>query len=72
MTQLGNRSDRERIAELLRTGGIAWHRANDPEWRDKPWHDGVVLDLDEDDQADFLATYLLNRLALIVAPEEAL
>ncbi len=69
MSALGNRSDRERIAELLRTGGIDWHRTHNPNWRDKPWTDGVPIDLDEDDQCEFLAGYLLAGLPVIVAPE---
>jgi hypothetical protein len=40
---------RERLAELIRLGGIDWKRANDPHWRDKPWMDGVMVDVDEDD-----------------------
>ncbi len=59
----------ELLAELLRAGGIEWHRRNDPAWRDKPWTDGVQMDLDEGDQCGFLASYLLDKLAVIVAPE---
>jgi len=28
---------RERLAELIRLGGIDWKRENDPDWRGKPW-----------------------------------
>ncbi len=51
---------RERLAEALRAAGIAWHREHDPDWRDKPWHDGVLVDLDEDDQATALADAVLT------------
>ncbi len=70
MSRLGERSDHQRLAELLRTGGIAYHREHNPQWRDEPWKDGVLMDLDEDDQAAFLAAYLLDKLPVIVAPEE--
>ena len=50
---------RERLTEALRAAGIAWHREHDPDWRDKPWHDGVLIDLDEDDQATALADAVL-------------
>jgi len=54
-TPMDDRSPRELMAERLRVAGIAWKRENDPTWRDKPWHDGVLMDLDEDDQLLALA-----------------
>lgn len=39
---------RERLAEAIRLGGIRWREQNDPEWRGKPWMDGVLVDLDEE------------------------
>ncbi|QDK01278.1 hypothetical protein SEA_WATERT_7 [Microbacterium phage WaterT] len=39
---------RERLAEAIRLGGIRWREQNDPEWRGKPWMDGVLVDLNED------------------------
>ena len=50
---------RERLADLIRTAGIAWKRANDPSWRDEPWMDGIVVDLD--DVEDFIAGYIIER-----------
>lgn len=33
--------------ELIRTAGIKWHRENNLRWRDNPWKDGILIDLDE-------------------------
>ena len=45
---------RELLAERIRAQGIAWHKDHDPDWRDKPWMDGVRIDVDEDDQVEYL------------------
>lgn len=50
---------RERLAELIRLGGMDWKRANDPDWRDKPWMDGVMVDLDEDDVVEAIVARIL-------------
>lgn len=52
-------SARERLAEMIRAGGIDWHRANNPEWRDKPWSDGVIVDLDEADVIEAIVDRIL-------------
>lgn len=50
---------RERLAELIRLGGIDWKRANDPDWRGKPWMDGVLVDVDEDDVVEAIVSRVL-------------
>lgn len=52
---------RERIAELIRLGGIDWKRGNDPDWRDKPWMDGVLVDLDESDVVEAIVNRILRH-----------
>ena len=52
---------RERLADLIRCAGIAWKRANDPDWRNEPWMDGIVLDLDLEGVDDFIADYIIER-----------
>ena len=52
---------RERLADLIRTGAINWKRSNDPEWRDKPYFDGVVVDLEEAEVVDWLVDYIIAR-----------
>ena len=47
---------RELIAERIRAQGIAYNRDH-PEkrgWRDKAWMDGITVDLDEDDELEYL------------------
>lgn len=46
---------RERLKEAIRTGGIRWHMEHDPDWRRRPWYDGIKVDLDEDDVLDAIA-----------------
>lgn len=60
---------RERLAELIRSAGIEWKRANDPHWRDKPWKDGVVIDLDDVD--GFIADYIIEHADPRADVEEA-
>lgn len=52
---------RERLAELIRIGGIDWKRENDPDWRDKPWMDGVLVDLDESDVVEAIVDRILRH-----------
>jgi hypothetical protein len=56
----------QRVAEAIRCAGIEWHRDHDPRWRDKPYQDGINVDLDEDDQLDALTA------AALFAVEEVL
>lgn len=51
---------RERLAELIRLGGIDWERANNPRWRDQPWKDGICLDLDESDMVEALVERIIK------------
>lgn len=60
---LESRPLRGHIAEAIRAAGIEWHRSNDPKWRDKPWMDGVSVDLDEDDQLTALTDGVCALLA---------
>jgi hypothetical protein len=62
-----NQTSRERLGELIRAGGIAYLRAN-PErtmhespWRDKPWTDGIAVDLDESDVVDAIVEYIVEH-----------
>jgi hypothetical protein len=50
---------RERLAELIRLGGIDWKQANDPDWRGKPWMDGILVDLDETDVVEVIVERIL-------------
>jgi hypothetical protein len=50
---------RERLAEAIWMGGCAWKRAHDPDWRGKPWMDGVMVDLDESDVVDAIVDRIL-------------
>lgn len=52
---------RQRLAEAIRAGGIDWKKANDPEWRDKPWADGVMVDLDEDDVVEVIVERIFKH-----------
>lgn len=52
---------RERLAELIRLGGIDWKRKNDPGWRGKPWMDGVLVDLDESDVVEAIVNRILSH-----------
>jgi hypothetical protein len=56
---------RERLIEAVRIGGMDWHRAHNPEWRDKPWMDGIMVDLDEDD----VLAAIVDRIIAIADPE---
>jgi hypothetical protein len=51
---------RERLAEAVRLGGIRWHRANNPDWRDKPWMHGVPVDLDESDVVECIVQTIVD------------
>jgi hypothetical protein len=63
---------RERLAELIRLGGIDWKRDNDPDWRDKPWMDGVMVDLDEPDVVEaIVARILAHSDPDAIPPEDA-
>lgn len=60
-----NQTARERLAELIRAGGISFLRAN-PErtlheapWRDKPFMDGIAVDLDESDVMNHIVDYVI-------------
>lgn len=53
---------RERLAELIRGGGIGWKKLHDPNWRGKPWMDGVLVDLDETDVVEHIVTHILNHV----------
>lgn len=53
---------RELLAERIRAQGIAFNRDH-PDlrgWRDKPWMDGVLVDLDEDDEVEYLVRGVLE------------
>lgn len=50
------------VAEAIRCAGIEWHREHDPEWRDKPWKDGVPIDVDESDELDTLTKAALDAV----------
>jgi len=52
---------RERLAELIRLGGIDWHRENNPEWRGKPWMYGVRVDVDESDVVEAIVDRILSH-----------
>jgi hypothetical protein len=54
----------QRVAEAIRAAGITWLREHDPEWRDKPWMDGISVDLDED-----AALSALTEAALVAVQE---
>jgi hypothetical protein len=58
----------EVIAEAIRVGGIAWRREHDPEWRDKPWHDGISVDVDEADVLATLTQSVLDALEDYIRP----
>lgn len=51
---------RYRLAEVLRVGGIAYHREHDKEWRDNPWKDGISVDLDGP-ALDYLVHYIATH-----------
>lgn len=53
-------SARERLAEAVRLGGIRWHEQHNPDWRGKPWMDGVMVDLDESDVVDTIVDRILE------------
>lgn len=52
-------STRERLIELIRTGGIKWNRENNLSWRDNPWKDGILVDLDEQRVLETLADHII-------------
>jgi len=68
-----NQTARDRLKELIHVGGIEYLRANpsrtmhSADWRDKPWMDGIAVDLDEDDVLDAIADYIIARATV---PEE--
>lgn len=51
---------RERLVEAIRLGGIRWREQNDPDWRGKPWMDGIMVDLDEDDVLQSIAQMIID------------
>ena len=51
---------RERLAEAVRIGGINWHRANNPRWRDNPFKDGISVDLDENDVVEMIVQTIID------------
>lgn len=58
-----NQTTTERLAELIRAGGIDYKREHDPKWRDKPYKDGIVVDLDESDVVDHITRYVIQHAA---------
>lgn len=62
-----NQSSREYLCELIRTGGIAFLRANpsrtlhESDWRDKPYMDGIAVDLDETDVVEAIADHIIRN-----------
>lgn len=53
---------RERLAELIRLGGIDWRRDNAPDFREgKTWMDGVMVDLDESDVVEAIVARILKH-----------
>ena len=62
-----HQSSGDRLAELIRAGGIAYLRANptktlhEGDWRDKPFMDGIAVDLDESDVVDFIAAFIIDH-----------
>jgi hypothetical protein len=55
-----NQTARDRLAEAIRLGAIAWHREHNPRWRDNPWKDGLQMDLDESDQVECIVQTILD------------
>lgn len=51
----------DRLKDLIRAGAIDYLRLTDPNWRNNPWKDGVVVDLDEDEALDHIARYVASR-----------
>lgn len=56
-----NQTARQRLTEAIRMGGLNWHRANNPEWRDKPWKDGISVDLDEPDVVEMIVQTIIDN-----------
>lgn len=51
---------RERLAELIRLGGLDWRRDHAPDYREgKAWMDGVMVDLDESDVVEAIVSRIL-------------
>jgi len=68
---MSQRTTKELIAEKIRCAGIEYKRKNDPNWRDKPFMDGIIMDLDESDEVAFLADavfLMLRRDGLELEP----
>ena len=51
---------RERLEEAIRLGGIRWHAENNPEWRGKPWMDGIRVDLDDEEVVARIAQHIID------------
>lgn len=57
----------ERLQDLIRSGGFAYlsEHPNAPwlsvPWRDKSWHDGIIVDLDEDDVVERIARHIVDH-----------
>lgn len=60
---LEQRTLNDRISEAIRCAGIEWKQQNDPSWRDKPWKDGISVDLDENDVLEALTAGVGKVLA---------
>ena len=72
---MNEQTTKELIAEKIRCAGIEYKRKNDPDWRDKPFMDGIIMDLDESDEVGYLAEavfLMLRRDGLEVATEGTL
>lgn len=53
---------RERLAELIRLGGIDWRREHAPDFREgKTWMDGAVVDLDESGVVEAIVSRILRH-----------
>lgn len=50
----------EKLIEAIRVGGIDWHREHNPRWRNNPWKDGIVVDLDEDSVLSTIANRIID------------
>lgn len=63
MSHIENMTRDEKLAEAMRSAGIDWHRKHDRNWRDKPWMDGISMDLDEDEHVAVLIEAVNRVLA---------
>lgn len=52
---MSEQQTKDLIAEKIRCAGIDYKRKYDKSWRDKPFIDGIIMDLDETVQVNFLA-----------------